>query len=301
MYIDWLVQIEDGTHTIRAEFTMKWKHTILEVTWDGVEVCSLQAQPFGEICNFEREGHSFKFKGTVLESIESMVTNEPHIALYQDGVRIPWSARWDPFRDFCYGGLKLMFFQRDGASKMYRAATQLLGKNTEPTKAPTPPTPSVSSSDVQFVEDRIGFEAEEIVGNEQYPLDNRFGDQPFTTVRQVSRESTNELSVDSQYKGGVRIGGEIKVKLIASIKAEIEAEISRQTGRKIGEKVTESQTLTFSVGPRSSVLYQVIWKRRVRSGERVYLLGKNPITVPYKVSYGLSCEVRTHQQDTDAR
>ena len=146
---------------------------------------------------------------------------------------------------------------------------------------------------IQFVKELSVQESEEVVGVvEEYPLDNRFGDQAFTTVHQVSRESTNELSVDTSS----HLGGKVGLDVLSAIKAEIEAQVSQQTGHKIGEKVTESQTLTFSVGPKSSVVYQVVWKRKVLSGERLYLSGGNPVTVPYRINYGLSCEVRTQAQ-----
>ena len=155
-----------------------------------------------------------------------------------------------------------------------------------------PVKPASASAPIQFIKELSVQESEEVVGTEEYPLDNRFGDQPFTTVHQVSRESTNELSVDTSSQ----LSGKVGLEVFSAIKAEIEAQVSRQTGQKIGEKVTESQTLTFSVGPKSSVLYQVVWKRKIRSGERLYLSGGNPVTVPYRINYGLSCEVRTQAQ-----
>jgi hypothetical protein len=79
------------------------------------------------------------------------------------------------------------------------------------------------------------------------------------------------------------------------IKAEVEAQFTKQTGQKVGEKVTESQTLHFSVGPNQAVVYQVIWKRKVRSGEHLYMASGTPLTIPYRVNYGLSCEVRTQE------
>jgi hypothetical protein len=153
-------------------------------------------------------------------------------------------------------------------------------------RAPGAPAP------IQFVRELSVQESEEVIGTEEYPLDNRFGDQAFTTVRQVSRESTNELSLDNSR----HFGGKVGLEVLSVIKAEIESQLSQQTGQRIGEKVTESQTLTFSVGPKSSVLYEVVWKRKVRSGERLYLSRGNPVTVPYRVNYGLSCEVRTQAQ-----
>jgi hypothetical protein len=161
-----------------------------------------------------------------------------------------------------------------------------------PEATPTlPPPPSVLNQ-VQFIKEIGTRELEEIVSVEKYPLDNRFGDRPFTTVRRVSRESSNELSVD----GSGEIEGKFGINVFSAIKAEITAHVSRQTGQKMGEKVSESQTLTFSVGPRSVVMYQVVWKRAVRSGELVYLSGGNQLTIPYRIAYGLSCEVRTQEQ-----
>ena len=80
---------------------------------------------------------------------------------------------------------------------------------------------------------------------------------------------------------------------MTAIKAEVAAHVTRQTGYKIGETVTESQTLHFTVAANQAVLYQVVWKRKVRSGEHLYMANGAPLTVPYRVNYGLSCEVRT--------
>lgn len=156
-----------------------------------------------------------------------------------------------------------------------------------PEKAAAPAAPAQKS--LQFVQEIDVQESDEIVGTEEYPLDNRFGDQALSTARTVSRESTNELSVDSSGK----LGGTLGLELYSAIKADIEAQLSQQIGHKVGEKITESQTLTFSVGPKASVVYEVLWKRKIRSGERLYMLDGDPVTVPYRVNYGLSCEVRT--------
>jgi hypothetical protein len=83
------------------------------------------------------------------------------------------------------------------------------------------------------------------------------------------------------------------VQVISFIKADVAAHITRQTGCKMGEKVTESQTLHFTVAPNQAVLYKVVWKRKVRSGEHLYRANGAQLTVPYRVNYGLSCQVLT--------
>jgi hypothetical protein len=289
----WEVQIEDGTHIISAE--VSGLPVSLKIRWDEDEISASRVWWFyGDLTAFEHSGHSFKIRRA--DTLVGFVAGS--LALWQDGVEIGLSERHDP------GDLNRLI--RNVLGVLGPVGSAVLGpvlgpaRKTEDPKAParTASTPPVSPvPTVQFKEDRILNEADEVVDVVQYSIDNRFGDQPIMTEKQVSRETTNELSVDTLYKAGVKISGEIEAVLIAKIKGELEAEISRQTGRKIGEKVTESQTVKMSVGPRASVLYQVIWKRRVRNGERVYLLGDDIATVPYKVSYGLSCAVRTEEPD----
>lgn len=180
-----------------------------------------------------------------------------------------------------FGSLALLM---DGVEVSRQSASAV---TPAPVNAAPPPT-------LQFVKELSMAESEEILGAEEYPLDNRYGDQNFSTVRQVSRESVNELSLETD----THLGGKLGVEILSAIKAEIEAQVSQQTGQKIGQKVTESQTLTFTVGPKSAVTYEVVWKRKVRTGERLYLSAGAPLTVPYRINYGLSCAVRTKPQPT---
>jgi hypothetical protein len=182
------------------------------------------------------------------------------------------------------GRLGTMVLSMDGADVGASAATVV---SAAPSAAPAPVA-------VQFVKELSCTETEEVVGAEEYPLDNRFGSSPFSTDRQVSKESTNEFSIDVTSQ----VSGHLSLEMVSVLKAEVTAEVSRQVGCKIGEKVTESQTLHFTVGQNQSVLYQVVWKRKVRTGERLYMANGAPVTVPYRVNYGLCCEVRTLQPPT---
>lgn len=143
----------------------------------------------------------------------------------------------------------------------------------------------------QFQRELNVIETEEVIGVEEYPLDNAFGDLALTTDRQVSKASTNDVSVETTQQ----LSGNVNVQVLAALKAEIAGQLSKQVGSKVGETVTESQTLHLSVGPHASVLYRVLWKRRVRTGDRVYLVGTGEVTVPYRMTYGLSCEVRSQE------
>jgi hypothetical protein len=256
MHGDWTVQIEDGTHRIHAEIIRGWWVSRLEITWDGERVASSPLWSRGRVAgSFQRDGHSFRIQ------VRRQGWRQA-LTLLADGTEVP-------------------------AAEFLAHAVPVRPEVT----LTLPPPPAVPSG-VQFIKEIGVQDSEEIVSVEKYPLDNRFGDRPLSAVRRVSRESTNELSIDRSRE----IEGKFGINVLSAIKAEITAHVSRQTGQKIGERVSESQTLNFSVGPRSAVLYEVVWKRTVRSGEIVYLSRGNQVTIPYRINYGLSCEVRTQGQ-----
>lgn len=236
---DWAVQLEDGSHAVRAELIEGFSGQ-LKITWDGEVVASSQPwRLLGNLKSFERNGHSFLLRGNRAGLVRFK------FALYMDGVIVP-------------------------------EAGMVASTTTVPSRAA-----------IEF-EDINVHESEEIVWTDPHPLDNSRGDRPLNVGQTVSRESINEVSIDMH--------GEVVGKIgltVLSIKADIEAHAALTTRHKIGEKITESQTVTFSVGPRKSVLYEVIWKRKIRSGERLYRSGSEQVTVPYKIYYGLSCEVRS--------
>src|SRR5208283_2469171 len=102
----------------------------------------------------------------------------------------------------------------------------LLGQGGTP--APLPQQAPMAN--LQFVEERNVRETEEIVMVDDFPLDNSHGSDPVTSDRQVSRESTNELTVHDSNQ----ISGSLGVDLFQALKVEIAAQISRQTGSKVG-------------------------------------------------------------------
>jgi hypothetical protein len=188
-------------------------------------------------------------------------------------------------------------FQRSGHSFVIRArGFGILGKlvlfmdGVEVPRTGNPPQQrTLPPAQVQFIKEIDLQESEAILGTEEYPIDNRSGNKDVTIVHQVSRESTNEISVDTNKQ----LGGKVGINILSAIQADIEEQVSHQTGQKVGTKVTESQTLTFVAAANSFVLYEVVWKRKVLKGKRLYLSGGNTLTVPYEICYGLSFEVKT--------
>lgn len=186
-----------------------------------------------------------------------------------------------------YGYLGNLALSIDGIEVNQGGMTAPPPQGQMPQRQPLP-------SSAQFIQEVNVVETSEVYRTEEYPFDNTFGDSALTTERQFSEESTNEFSLTETNK----VSGKINLDAFSWIKAEVAAEVSKQVGHKIGEKVTESQTLTFAVGAHSSVVYRIIWKRNIRTGEYIYLVNGNPVSIPYRMKYGLTVEVKTRQHST---
>jgi len=145
---------------------------------------------------------------------------------------------------------------------------------------------------LQFLQEQNIMETEEVVSIEDYPFDNTFGTDQLASERYVSKESTNELTLEVTNQ----VSGKLGLDIFSALHAEVAAQLTKKTGMTVGQKITESQTLHFTVGASKSVVYQVVWKRKVRTGEHLYLIDGGSLMVPYRMNYGLSLEVRTIQQ-----
>ncbi len=128
---------------------------------------------------------------------------------------------------------------------------------------------------LQFVKEQNVIQTEEIVSVDDYPLDNTYGSKPLVSERQVSRETEAELTVSTTNE----ITGKINLDL-AALHAEMSDQLSKTTGVRANQKVTESETLTFTAGPNESVTYQVVWKRKMRTGEQIFQTSGGPLIVP---------------------
>lgn len=163
------------------------------------------------------------------------------------------------------------------------------------------PSTPLDSTTLNAVTEQNVTERVEVIDTETISLDNSSGSAPLVTEKEVSKAVTNELSVQTdlavggEFTVGGEVGGELMVKLHAAVEAALSAELARQTGQKVGQTITERNKLTFTVQPRSSVTYTVVWKRKVRSGEYVVSARKGTRIVPYSMYYGLLYEVRSGQ------
>ena len=250
---DWTVGLEDGPQAVSVILRMGMTSSRLTISADGQKIDSALIFAYlGELRRFTWHEHRFALR------IKGFGMSG-ELALFMDGNEIA----------------------PDAASPTVAAPDR---QAVQPRNAAVPQVP-------QFQREINVVETDEVIGVEEYPLDNRFGDLALTTDRQISKASTNECSVETTRQVNANVSGEV----LSVIKAEIAGQLSKQTGSKVGETVTESQTLHLSVGPQAAVLYRVLWKRRVRAGQRVYQIESGEISVPYRMTYGLSCEVRSQE------
>jgi hypothetical protein len=143
---------------------------------------------------------------------------------------------------------------------------------------------------VRIIQDENYSESTEIVGFEDFPLDNSKGGDVLIIESEVSKTVTNEISVGTEQDFGALLGAD----LFTFIKTEISTRISRQVGQKAGEITTHRKTVRFSVNPGHKVTYTVLWKRKVRKGQYI-VMGANEkaVSIPYQIHYDLSLEVKS--------
>jgi hypothetical protein len=144
---------------------------------------------------------------------------------------------------------------------------------------------------VNFLDETDVRETSEVVGTEYITLDNTFGEADLSMEKVLSRETTNEFSVETS--------GEAKASLVADffpvVKAELGMQLSHKTGQTAGQKVTESQTFRMTAKAKERVTYRVVWKRTVRTGICQYWINGDRVSVTYRLTYGLSSEVRAEK------
>ena len=142
---------------------------------------------------------------------------------------------------------------------------------------------------VQIIREEDVQETVEVVGVEEFPLDNAAGTDVLSVEHEISKTVSNELSIteSASLDGGLDLG------LLAALKIQVSVNLTKQLGQNIGETVTRRQVLHFTVQPQRRVTYSVIWKRRVRVGTCSIMVNDKPSRVSYRVNYDLSYEVKS--------
>lgn len=226
-------------------------------------------------------------------SIQAELSVNNYLRVYLDGSVIHESyvvwAQGEMYR-FEKGGHTFVlqtegFFRPSMSFRLLRDGREIGQADDLPQLSPKP----VDSTTLDVVSEQNVIESTEIVDTEAIPLDNLAGSAPLTTEKEVTKTVTNELSITTD----IEVAGSLKFQLFTVIEADLSAKLARQTGQKVGQTITESNKLTFTVQPQSSVIYTIVWKRKVRSGEYLVSTTAGTKIVPYRMYYGLLYEVKS--------
>ncbi|GAC1645916.1 MAG: hypothetical protein NVS4B8_17750 [Herpetosiphon sp.] len=153
-------------------------------------------------------------------------------------------------------------------------------------QAPQPQSPPQQSG-YTFLREINVVDHTDILGQEEYPLDNLHGSSRLELEQELSRSTTVEMVVKQTVGGDIRLDGN----LFMALKAEISAHLSRETSRTVGSTITRKQILRMSVESYSRVTYVVTWKRKQRTGEYLVAMQNNVVSVPYQIWYDLTCDI----------
>jgi hypothetical protein len=119
--------------------------------------------------------------------------------------------------------------------------------------------------------------------SEEYLLDNRHGSESMTVEQEISKTTTNNLTIEE----GALNKLDMTAGITSVIKGQIAKDLSEQIGVVVGQTVSKRHTFRFSVSPGDAVIYTIVWKNRVRNGTYNFLINQENVTFPYQVQYDL--------------
>lgn len=146
-----------------------------------------------------------------------------------------------------------------------------------------------NDDEIQIVNEDNVHETMQILDVEEFPLDNSAGTATLQIDHEISKTVTNELTINTTSN----LSGTVDLSLLNAIKAEISTNLQKNSGHKISETIGRRQTLHFTVPPRCSVIYIIIWKRKIRSAECTVFAQNKLHHVNYKANYDLTYEVKS--------
>ena len=144
-----------------------------------------------------------------------------------------------------------------------------------------------------FVREVVTSQDVEILGIENYPLDNLRGTETLAYEQAFEKTISGEVTFLTQLEGNMELGVDL-AQLIPVLKADVSAKLSRQTGQKIGETLVRRQTVTMRASPKTFVMYTLTWKRTVRKGTWVIRVNGRDIALPYVAYLDLTAELKSY-------
>jgi len=158
--------------------------------------------------------------------------------------------------------------------------------------------PSSRSASVRIVGDHVSTEEYTVIGTEEVPMDNRFGNVTMYSEHHFSRTASNRVSLQwsKATLAGLGLGGGALV----SLRAEAEREIERSLGLEFDSTVTRSVKLRFAAAAGRMSRYRITWKQEVRHGTFEVEADGKRFEMPYLVTHGLSHIVESVAADENA-
>lgn len=167
----------------------------------------------------------------------------------------------------------------------------LVGKKIFPTKATTGrgAREKKASLSFQVLRHAVLEEKNRVLATEEVPLDNRFGGKVLESEHEFSHSATVVVKVGREGKSvaGLRTG------LWKLLESRTEGEVAKSLGIETGSRITRRVRLRFATNAGQFVRYRVIWSQQSRRGLLTVRVGRETLTLPYFIAYGLSHAVES--------
>ena len=131
---------------------------------------------------------------------------------------------------------------------------------------------------------------------DDYPIDNRHGSDAISIEQEVSKTSSTNITCEDKELSKLGVSASI----LKVLTGQISTEISKRLHVSFGETVVKRHMMKFSVKPGDSVVYEVIWKNKLRSGKFLAYVDNQEVSIPYEACYGLIFELNSKRLEGPA-
>jgi hypothetical protein len=142
---------------------------------------------------------------------------------------------------------------------------------------------------IKILKDQIIEDDSAIIGTEEVPLDNRYGNEIVVSEFEFTRSASNAIVMERTREVEAALG----VNALSLVQAEAEVDLREKLGFTIGAEIRRSIKLKLAAGPGTRARYRITWKQDTRRGLYEVQIGKRKYDIPYVATYGLCHDVQS--------
>lgn len=234
--------------------------------------------------DLENGNHSLVFQHPDLLGINKLMTNVGIMKLFDFS-----------FQKNIDENLQLTF----SATSWNRSGIKFIGQEIFPSKTENLKTSpkihkkeqAIGVEEYKIIENNSYLDVYEIIGTEEFPVDNSCGSENIVIEHEFSKTVTNDINIEKNenliFGGGLNFYG--------LIKSDIEKSFAKKIGINIGETITKKHSINLTIKQGERIKFHIIWKRKNSHGECLLQIQDKQYKIPYIIKHDLAYEIKTEK------